>query len=159
MMAGNHFSKSLSPFSSRFRRSLVGCASKTLFRVRLPYRQLRRLLVRSRNVEKWKLFWFQVHSERQGKTTQNTKVALERDSSWLLKMMRITLHLQSSKHSRVCAEHFSKDSFEKKYNCGTDEFCLCHGKLQAGIWTKNNAKQTNNARRTASQLLGNFHVK
>ena len=29
---------SLSPFSSRLRRSLVGSAAKTLFRVRLPYR-------------------------------------------------------------------------------------------------------------------------
>ena len=34
---------SLSPFSSRLCRSLVGSAAKTLFRVRLQYRQLRRL--------------------------------------------------------------------------------------------------------------------
>ena len=36
-------SESLSPFSSRLRRSLVGSAAKTLFRGRLQYRQLRRL--------------------------------------------------------------------------------------------------------------------
>ena len=35
--------QSLSPFSSRHCRSLIGYAAKTLFRVRLQYRQLRRL--------------------------------------------------------------------------------------------------------------------
>ena len=37
-------SESLSPFSSRLRRSLVDSAAKTLFRLRLQYRQLRRLI-------------------------------------------------------------------------------------------------------------------
>ena len=62
-------SKSHSLFSSRLRRSLVGSAAKTLFRVRLQYRQLRRLKilwpvensftgrVYKSNVVKRKLIW------------------------------------------------------------------------------------------------------
>ena len=62
------------------------------------------LLVSSRNAGNLKLFWFQVHSELQKKTTQNPKLALS--SSPRTQKLK-------EKRSRFCAGHFTEDSFEQ----------------------------------------------
>jgi len=77
------------------------------------------LLVSSRNAANLKLFWFQVHSELQRKTTQNPKLALSSKLTqepkfkreWLIKMNRE--YFTSSKQLRVCAEHLTEDNFEQ----------------------------------------------
>ena len=80
-----------------------------------------------------------------------------------------------SKHSRVCAEHFAEDSFEKNIavrsfigtlfqassTCiqerrGIDDFNFSTESCRPAIAQKNNEKQAKNAFRTAGELLCHF---
>ena len=105
------------------------------------------LLVSSGNAENLELFWYQAHSdELQRKTTQNTKLALSTSPrTQNLKRMAYKNetrdYLTPSKHSGVCAEHFTENSFKQnkaitsvietlfqasstctQERCGTDDF-------------------------------------
>jgi len=86
-------------------------------------------------------------------------------------------YITPSKHSRVCAEHLTEDSFEQNLAVGSllgpsdkprrlvlkkdavptiCNFSMHFERCKPAIGQKTREKTTNNARRTASELLGHF---
>jgi len=132
------------------------------------------LLVSLRNAGNLKLFWFQVHSELQRKTTQNPRLALS-SSRRTQNLKGIIYALEAI--ARLCRTLYRRQlrtnlvvksllglSFKYrqlvlKKDAVSTIFNFTVQRCKPVNWTKNDEKQADDARRTAGKLLGHFPSK